>query len=347
MLKLKYHKITLKFKQPAGTSRGYLTHKDSWLIILFDTSFPEKVGIGECSYIKDLSIDDLPKYEEKLYWLSQNINKNEITIRKNLKQFPSIIFGWEMAKKGIETKKFILYPSSFTKGKSGIPINGLIWMGDEHYVLNQIQDRIQENFDCLKMKISVKSFHEDIKVLKSIRKNFNKKQITIRVDANGAFNESNVENYLLQLSKLDIHSIEQPIAKNQRELMAELCKNAPIKIALDEELIGIFGKKKKEDLLTFIRPQYIIIKPSLLGGWKESEEWIKIANKLKIGWWITSALESNIGLNAIAQWTFTLNNPSHQGLGTGLLYENNINSPLLIKNGSLFYDLNKQWDKII
>jgi len=336
MIVAKYQKYLLDFKRPSGTSRGVMTEKETWFIILEKDG---KRGIGECGILRSLSVDDRPDYEEKLKWACENIYLGEQKLWEELIEFPSIQFGIEMAFRSLEGETpYELFPSDFTKGEANIPINGLVWMGDEAYMKEQIEDKLQQGFDCIKLKIGSIDFDTELGLLRFIRANFSPEQIEIRVDANGAFTLEDALSKLKQLSDFKLHSIEQPILKNQTDSMAALCKNTPLPIALDEELIGIFGLSEKEALLQKIQPQYIILKPSLVGGFRGCNEWITLAEKYNIGWWITSALESNIGLNAIAQWTFLQNNPMPQGLGTGGLYTNNFESPLEVTNGELRYN---------
>ncbi|MFI1771358.1 o-succinylbenzoate synthase [Thalassobellus citreus] len=341
MIKASYKKHILNFKQASGTSRGILKTKETWFLIL---ESKEKQGIGECGLFRGLSVDDRPDYEEKLKWTCQNIHLGLAVLLDELIEFPSIQFGLETALKSLESQnKFELFPSKFTEGENSIPINGLIWMGTEAFMKQQIIEKIEAGFTCIKMKIGAIDFQTEINLIKSIRKEFSSKDIELRVDANGAFLPSEALEKLKILSDFDLHSIEQPIKQGQIEAMASLCKNTPLPIALDEELIGIFSVTNKETLLQTINPQYIILKPSLVGGFKGSNEWIEIAEKHKMGWWITSALESNIGLNAIAQYTYTKQSSLPQGLGTGGLFTNNFDSPLQVKKGSLHYNKNNNW----
>lgn len=250
-----------------------------------------------------------------------------------------------MAFKSLQAEnKFDLFPSEFTQNNQSIPINGLIWMGTEAFMKQQIQEKIEAGFRCIKMKIGAIDFETEYTLLKAIRKEFSAKDIELRVDANGAFSPDEALEKLKRLSELELHSIEQPIKAGQIEVMAKLCKQTPLPIALDEELIGVFKTSEKEVLLKTINPQFIILKPSFVGGFQGSTEWIQFAEKQQIGWWITSALESNVGLNAIAQWTYTLQSNLPQGLGTGSLFTNNFESPLTVKHGSLYYDHNKFWE---
>lgn len=341
-MKATYKKYILNFKLPSGTSRGILTEKETWFLILEENG---KTGIGECGILRTLSIDDRPDYEAKLKWVCTNIHLGKEALWEALIEFPSIQFGVEMAFLSLASKTpFELFPSEFTLGKKSMEINGLVWMGEETFMKQQIEDKLAQGFRCIKLKIGAIDFDKEMELLRFIRQNFNAKTIEIRVDANGAFKLNEALSKIEQLAGFEIHSIEQPIAKNNINSMAELCKITPLPIALDEELIGVFGIENKEALLTKIKPQYIILKPSLVGGFKGTLEWISMAKKLNIKWWITSALESNIGLNAITQFTYTLQNPLPQGLGTGGLYTNNFDCPLSIENGHIFNAVNMNWD---
>ncbi len=340
-MKATYHKHILEFKRPSGTSRGILKTKETWFIVI---SSENKKGIGECGILRTLSIDDRPDYEEKLKWTCDNISLGVENLWEALREFPSIQFGVEMAFKSLESSSpFLLFPSAFTKSHANIPINGLIWMGDKRYMKEQITDKLNQGFDCIKMKIGAIDFNAELDLLSYIRSQFSSDVIELRVDANGAFKPEDALIKLQELAKHDLHSIEQPIKQGQLTDMTGLCKTSPLPIALDEELIGVFDVAGKEKLLQTIKPQYIILKPSLIGGFKGTKEWIDIARSLDIGWWITSALESNIGLNAIAQFTYTLQSKMPQGLGTGSLYSNNIESPLVVDNGTLVYDQTMKW----
>ncbi|CAM1348764.1 o-succinylbenzoate synthase [Tenacibaculum crassostreae] len=341
MIKATYQQYFLNFKQASGTSRGILRTKETWFLILEREG---KYGYGECGLFRGLSADDCSNYEEKLQWVCKNINLGLEKLLIELIEYPSIQFGLEQAFLSLGSKNpFELFPSGFTKGIQQIPINGLIWMGDKAFMQQQIKDKLQQGFTTIKMKIGAIDFDTEIELLQSIRKEFSAKEIELRVDANGAFSPDNALDKLKRLSELDLHSIEQPIKQGKWQEMAKLCENTPLPIALDEELIGVFSSEEKEKCIDTIKPQYIILKPSLVGGFKGSNEWIQIASNHKAGNWITSALESNIGLSAIAQWTFTLNNPLPQGLGTGSLFTNNFESPLEVTNGSLAYNSSKNW----
>ena len=341
-MKATYHKYNLEFKRPSGTSRGVMDQKETWFIILEKDG---KKGIGECGILRGLSIDDRPDYEAKLAWTCANIHLGENQLWEALIEFPSIQFGVEMAflSLGSETP-FLLFPSKFTNDQKSILINGLVWMGEESFMKQQIEEKLAEGFRCIKLKIGAIDFDTELKLLGYIRQHFTPDQVEIRVDANGAFSLDLALNKINQLSEFKIHSIEQPIQKNNTDSMAELCKATPIPIALDEELIGVFKLEEKEQLLQKIMPQYIILKPSFIGGFRGTKEWISLAEKYNIGWWITSALESNVGLNAIAQWTFLQPNLMPQGLGTGALYTNNFDSPLEVSEGQLWYRKTQEWN---
>lgn len=337
-----YILYTLNFKRPSGTSRGVLTTKETWFLLLADG---DKTGIGECGILRSLSIDDRPDYEQMLKWVCSNIHLGKDKLWEELKEFPSIQFGVEMAFASLEAQNtFKLFPSEFTEGKAAIPINGLIWMGDKQYMKSQIQEKVETGFNCIKMKIGAIDFNTELDLLKYIRNEFSSENIELRVDANGAFSPDDALEKLKRLSEYDLHSIEQPIRQGQLEAMASLCEKTPLPIALDEELIGVFDFEKKKQLLDIINPQYVIFKPSLIGGFKGTQQWIDLAKSRDIGWWITSALESNIGLNAISQWTFLQDNLMPQGLGTGSLYTNNIKSPLQVSNGEIQYSQDVSWE---
>lgn len=332
----------LEFKRASGTSRGILNTKETWLLKLENQ---DKVGYGECAVFRGLSIDDLPDYEDKLNWLVDHINLEPSYVLGQLRAYPSIQFGYETALRSFNSiDPFELYPSKFTSGKAAIPINGLVWMGDFDFMRTQIIDKIEEGFSCIKLKIGAIDFNQELELLSQIRHEFNGAALELRVDANGAFAPEEALDKLKRLSEFDLHSIEQPIRPGQWGEMAKLCELSPLAIALDEELIGVLDYDEKKRLLEVIKPQYIILKPALVGGFGGSEEWIKLANEQDIGWWNTSALESNIGLNAIAQWTFNLNTTMTQGLGTGDLFTNNFKSPLTVKNGTLQFCTNQVWD---
>lgn len=335
----------LNFKRKSGTSRGILTQKDSWFLTLVNEEGHK--GIGECSVIKALSPDCRKNIPLQIVSLTNRINNGE-QVKLNdpiFEEMPAMQFCYETALKDLNNGGVReLYKTDFLTGK-GIPINGLVWMGCKDYMLEQIKDKIKSGYNCIKIKIASIDFGEECSLLKYIRKEFTKEDIEIRVDANGGFAKETALEKLKTLSNYGLHSIEQPISPAQWQEMALLCAQSPLPIALDEELIDISIKETKSQLLDTISPPYIILKPSLLGGFESSEEWIALAEQKGIAWWATSALEANIGLNAIAQWTAHLNTTKHQGLGTGQLFTNNINSPLYIDKGFLYSGENN-WGEI-
>lgn len=343
--KLSIHPKVLHFKQPAGTSRGTYTTRSSWYVVLTSDEMPGRYGIGECAPLPKLSCDDLPGYEQILATICRQTERNGMPDIEALRSYPSMLFGLETAFRHFQTGSFSLWDTPFARGEAGIPINGLIWMGDYKKMLEQIEVKMQSGFRCIKLKIGAINFEEEIALLKHIRAHFSANEIELRVDANGAFSPCDALDKLHRLAELDLHSIEQPIRAGQWEEMARLTANTPLPIALDEELIGCNTVQGKKELLSAIRPQYIILKPSLHGGISGGQEWIDEAERQKIGWWITSALESNIGLNAIAQWCATFDNPLPQGLGTGALFTDNVEMPLSIRKDCLWFDPAGDFDK--
>lgn len=330
-------KKLLHFKQPAGTSRGIYTTRKLWFIIIKDDE-TGNFGIGECAPLPALSCDDIPQYEEMLYKLTKEFADIGVLDHAALKDYPSIHFAMEMALLHFRAGGLKFWNTPFSRGEEGITINGLIWMGSFDEMYSRIEEKLKDGFHCVKLKIGAIDFEKEIELIRFIRSHFSEKQIELRVDANGAFLTEDALEKLTRLSKFSIHSIEQPIKAGNWQMMAELCQNSPLPIALDEELIGVNDKEKKIELLETIKPQYIILKPSLHGGLYGCEEWIHLAKEREVGFWATSALESNIGLNAIAQWCATISHTLPQGLGTGLLFTDNIDSPLYINHDSLCYN---------
>jgi len=344
----------LQFKIPGGTSRGVLTQKKTYFLY---AQHDKNWGIGECNLFEGLSYDDRPDFEQKIRqvaaWIESHFELffDASTSLKSfydlgdLKEFPSIQFGLEQLKSSFLNKDpFCLFDTDFYQNQKGITINGLIWMGSREFMTEQIDQKLKSGFQCLKMKIGAIDFDTELSILKAIRLRFPKDQLELRVDANGAFNAKNALEKLNRLSEYHIHSIEQPIATGQWQEMAELVVKSPIPIALDEELISLRNAAQRTSCLETIKPNYIILKPGLLGGFQIGDEFIAQAQNSNIGWWITSALESNIGLNAISQWTSSKNTSMPQGLGTGSLYTNNIESPLRIENSELFYKKGLNWN---
>ncbi|MFV0592818.1 MAG: o-succinylbenzoate synthase [Draconibacterium sp.] len=344
MLKAELRYKEFIYRRPATTSRGTYTQKNVWFILLFDDDHPQIKGIGECSLFPGLSIDDREDFEPTLKEVVDSINRGAFDFSTPLLEFPSIQFALETAQKDLQANGTkLLFPSAFTRGEDFIRINGLIWMGDRRDMENQIDQKLSQGFSCVKMKIGAIGFEDEFEVLTQLRKRYPASDLEIRLDANGAFAPAEAPEKLKRLSDLTVHSIEQPIRQKQTEEMAKLCAETPIPIALDEELLGVFPINKKEQLLDEIRPQYIILKPGLLGGTQSCEEWIKAADQQNVGWWITSALETNIGLNVVAQWTYTLKKDISHGLSTGSLFENNIESPLNLQGERLYYSPEQHW----
>lgn len=340
-----YRKHTFQFKQPGGTSRGILYTKPSWYLKVWKENEPSVYGMGECSVIPGLSPDDRPDLEEKLQEVCHEINFYKEQWRDELRAWPAIQFALECAVRDLEKGgRQILFPSAFTRGEESIVINGLIWMGQPEFMLEQIETKLENGFSCLKMKIGAIDFEQELQILNGIRQRFSAEDLTLRVDANGAFAPHESLQKLERLSQYQLHSIEQPIKAGQWEEMARLCEKTPVPVALDEELIGINHRSEKEQLLKQVQPQYIILKPSLVGGLMEADEWIELAQENKVGWWITSALEGNVGLNAIAQWTYWKNSQLPQGLGTGQVFTNNVHSPLYLEGEQLFHSAQGGWD---
>ncbi len=340
-LSARYKAYDLIFKKPGGTSRGILTTKKSYFIFIEHKGI---TAVGECGLLPGLSHDDVPQYETVLQQVCSDINNYGYWLNEGLLKFPSIRFGLEMALLNVMNGgKQLLFPSAFTEGKDSVVINGLIWMGSKEDMLRQINVKLNEGFKCLKLKIGAINFDDELALLQFIKEKFPPEKLEIRVDANGAFAINEAVEKLEKLSAFNLHSVEQPIKAGNWKAMAALCATTPLPVALDEELIGIYAEAEKVKLLTAIKPQYIILKPSLLGGIEACNEWIAAAGKLNIPWWITSALESNIGLSAIAQWAYSLNVKMPQGLGTGQLYTNNFESPLYLKGDQLFYSVGNEW----
>lgn len=354
-LKVTYKKHVLEFKFEAGTSRGVLQDKKTWYIKLIDNANEEIYGIGEAGPLVKLSIDDIPEFEDVLSSVCARLNGiakpgSEGQVYELLDEivahgYPSIYFGLETAMLDLMNGgNRMIYNNDFYNSGKVIPINGLIWMGHLEDMLLQVTDKVDEGYNCIKIKIGSLNFERECDVLQYIRSKYYKHNLVLRVDANGAFQPEEAMNKLDELAKFNLHSIEQPIKPGNHHAMRELCQESKVPIALDEELIGIGGYDEKAKLLETILPQYIILKPTLVGGLRSCKEWIALAEQMNIGWWMTSALESNIGLNAIAQFTAEYGNEMHQGLGTGKLYHNNVPSPLTISEGEIHYDASKFWD---
>lgn len=345
-MKIDIEERVLHFKQPAGTSRGVYTERKIWLVKMTDG---DAVGIGECAPLPKLSCDDIPHYAEVLRRFCDEVERSRQLDTEALRDYPSMLFGLETAMLSLKScqrskvKGQRIFNSQFSRGEVGIPINGLVWMGTYEEMKERIEQKLAQGFHCIKLKIGAIDFDAELELIKKIRERFSHQEVELRVDANGAFPFDEALYKLELLSQYALHSIEQPIKAGQWANMAELCRESPLPIALDEELIGVNDPDQKRQMLNIIRPRYIILKPSLHGGMMGVREWIDIANDMDIGSWITSALESNIGLNAIAQLTAVIYGPDirmPQGLGTGQLFTDNIPMPLEIRGDKLWISKN-------
>ena len=345
---------TLQFKFNARTSRGAMQTHQAHYLRLHHSQDPAVQGWGECSPLPGLSPDFAPDFSSRLLLLCQQFNalciEDTADARKGdfwalLEDWPSVCFGWETAWVDyFRGANRTLYDTPFSRSEEGIKINGLIWMGEPAFMREQIGKKMSQGFRCLKLKIGGLDFAQELKILKEIRQMAGPGDLELRLDANGAFSAEEAEEKIRQLAVYHIHSLEQPLKPGQPEQMQLLCSVSPIPIALDEELIGVNGNENRWKLLDQVRPHYIIIKPTLVGGLVSSREWIQTARSLGIEWWLTSALESNIGLNAVAQLAAETQNPLPQGLGTGQLYHNNLASPLEVRGEELWYASAKKWE---
>ncbi len=341
-MKAAYAPYRLIFKAPAGTSRGIMLHKDTYFLKVWDESNPEVYGLGECALFKGLSREDTPLYESKLREMCQNIGLGKAT---DLSEYSSLQFGLETALSDLSNGgRRVVVDTPFVHGLTTIPINGLVWMGSFDEMSSRIEEKLSAGFTTIKLKIGAIDFESELQLIKQLRDRFSSQSLTIRVDANGGFSPEEALPKLNRLAAYQIHSCEQPIKPNQWAEMRKICAESPIPIALDEELIGVTDPMQMFMLLREIAPQYLILKPSLMGGFDGAQEWLKMAKVMNIGAWFTSALESNVGLNAIAQVVSKLNPLIPQGLGTGALYTNNIESPLYQKADYLAYNPEGKWE---
>jgi o-succinylbenzoate synthase len=361
-LEASFHKRIFHFSFEARTSRGVMKEKVSWFINIRDSAVPDVTGVGECGPLPGLSPEHNPEFNDTIESMISRFNSRSInlqpqtslkvthdlivdTLGAEIVNYPSIMFAFETALLDWwNGGNKVLFNNSFMQGKP-IPINGLIWMGGLDFMLQQIEIKIRDGFRCVKLKVGGIDFEKECDVLQYIRRKYFRENITIRVDANGAFKPADAMFKLNELAKFDVHSIEQPVKPGSPE-MEELCQISPIPIALDEELIGVNETDRKEALLNKLKPAYIILKPTLHGGLYSCQEWIQLAEKQNIGWWMTSALESNIGLNSIAQFTAQFQTHLPQGLGTGMLYSDNIESPLTVSQGTLSFDNTLSWGEV-
>ena len=333
-MKITIQERVLHFRQPAGTSRGIYTERKSWFVEMIDG---ERRGLGECAPLPDLSCDARPDYSEVLRRFCDQVEATGQIDYEAMRDYPSMLFGLETAMLSLRSSQ--LFDTPFARGEQGIPINGLVWMGSYEEMLGRMEDKLSQGFRCVKLKVGAIDFDRELDLVRRIRKRFSRREVELRLDANGGFSPDEALYRLELLSQYAIHSIEQPIKARQWALMAELCREAPLPIALDEELIGINTPDAKRQMLRIVKPAYIVLKPSLHGGMAGCREWIDIANDEGIGSWITSALESNVGLNAIARFCSEVYGDHismPQGLGTGQLFTDNIDMPLEIRGDHLW-----------
>ena len=339
MYSIKITPRTFHFQHPAGTSRGIYTERKSWMLEMTNDDLPGRKGIGECAPLPELSCDDIPEYEKTLRAVCDRFEQEGAIDYPMMRPYPSMLFGLETALLNLQSGSDILFDNDFSRGKVGITINGLVWMGDYDTMLKRIEEKLQQGFHCIKLKIGAIEFEKELDMVKRIRERFSHHEVQLRVDANGGFTFDEALYKLELLAQYAIHSIEQPIKAKQWGYMAELCRESPLPIALDEELIGINIPEMKAHVLNIIKPAYIVLKPSLHGGMKGVREWVDIANRQGIRSWITSALESNVGLNAVAQLAADIYGTSGimpQGLGTGQLFTDNIPMRLEVKGEKLY-----------
>ena len=342
MLIAQYCRHDLHFNFVAITSRQSMTVKETYFIKVFDRNCPDVYGVGECAVFRGLGADDTPDYEERLKALCRNIN----SINVDDVNESSLRFGLETALRDLATGgRFRIFDSdSWLQGHMSIPINGLVWMGDFDTMKSRLDQKVNDGFKCIKIKVGGIDFERELDLIRYVRDCYASDRLMIRLDANGSMTPRDALGRLERLARYDIHSIEQPIRAGQWKQMREITRNSPIPIALDEELIGTMNYDQRCYLLDATMPRYIILKPSLHGSFLTCDGWIKDAGDREIKWWATSALESNIGLNAIAQWTVSKNVDMSQGLGTGGLYTNNIPSPLVVRDAALAYDSSRAWN---
>lgn len=356
MLQLRYSRRDLRFTFPARTSRGALTEHSAYYLHLHHSQQPQLVGVGEAAPLAGLSPDHRPDFEATLDGFVREFNRRQL--QELLPQEALELVGpeWPALRFALETATLDwqhggrrqLYATGFSRGEDGIPINGLVWMGDAAFMREQIEKKLTEGYSCLKLKIGGLDFATELAILAEIRAIAGPEQLTLRVDANGAFHPNEALTKLEQLARFELHSIEQPIQVGQWQQLAEICRLSPVPVALDEELIGLTEPARQEELLALTKPAYIILKPTLLGGLQASQQWMRLAEAHNLNWWLTSALESNVGLNAISQLAGLRAIPGFpQGLGTGQLYHNNVASPLFIREGHLFYGNQSQWEKLV
>ena len=339
MYSIKITPRTFHFQYQDTATRGIYTERKSWMLEMTNDDLPGRKGIGECAPLPELSCDDIPEYEKTLRAVCDRFEQEGAIDYPMMRPYPSMLFGLETALLNLQSGSDILFDNDFSRGKVGITINGLVWMGDYDTMLRRIEETRQQGFPCRDAQIAAMEGAAETDMVKRIRERFSHHEVQLRVDANGGFTFDEALYKLELLAQYAIHSIEQPIKAKQWGYMAELCRESPLPIALDEELIGINIPEMKAHVLNIIKPAYIVLKPSLHGGMKGVREWVDIANRQGIRSWITSALESNVGLNAVAQLAADIYGTSGimpQGLGTGQLFTDNIPMRLEVKGEKLY-----------
>lgn len=347
MIEATWKEISFTPRFALGTSKGVIQARTAWFLIAWEKDRPQVRGVGEAALFPGHSKEFPAEVRTKLLELCAHTADWGSRLHTDLVNVPSVRFAVEQCLRDLQASgSKVLFPSEFTLGRQGIPINGLVWMGDKATMRARIKEQIEKGNRCVKMKIGAIGIEDELELLADVRRQFSAEELALRVDANGAFNNNNVMPVLERLARLQVESIEQPVAPGLYEVMEEVCARTPLPVALDEDLIGLNTPEAKRDLLDHVRPQRIVIKPSLVGGWAAAQEWIDLANERSIGWWITSALESSIGLNAIAQWTATLGSNITQGLGTGSVYTDNFPSPLGVEGAALHYRPEREWDLV-
>lgn len=339
-MSFRFQHHTLFFHKPAKTSRDVMTSRDVYFAQC--TSGDGVIsGLGECAPIWGLSPESKAEVERTLANWSSIMQQPE-QLADVFNRMSSLRFAIETALRDMAAGGTMqLFDVDLNHP---IPINGLIWMSDAPSMLRECREKVEAGFTTIKFKVGALNFEEELHLLRAVRSEFAERNLEIRLDANGAFASDDVLEKLDALSTFRIHSIEQPIKAGQHEAMARLIEKSPMAIALDEELIGVHAATDKRRLLKEIKPHYLVLKPTLHGGFSGCDEWVALATEMGIGWWATSALESNVGLNAIAQWVLTKQVSMPQGLGTGSLFSNNVQSPWVVENGFLRYDENLRWN---
>jgi len=343
---IQVEKHTLRFIKPAKTSRGEYIEKTAYLLWIVTETF--KV-CGEASPLSDLSVDGKVDFSNIVQpYENQFLTFEDLhNLLEDWMPYPSLRFAlysailkakFQANRIAIQqpTKSQVWIENEFTHGKEGMKINGLVWMNSIDAMYEEAIHKINAGFTCIKLKVGALDFDAECRLIEKIRKQFSPFKVEIRLDANGGFKNGDALFQLEDLKRFNIHSIEQPIQANQPDLMQEICAKSPIHIALDEELIGI-DVNNSLNLMKKIKPKYIILKPTLLGGFDFCDIWIQHAVSQNVGWWSTSALEGNIGLADIAQWVSAYKPTMPQGLGTGSLFVKNFDPHTKVVGETMFF----------